>query len=207
MVAGAIVVGVISGPHQGQPAPGPAGGSTHGASATASPAPAHGGPSGSNGDNGNKGSSRSGGGPGLGPAGSTGGGGATSPGAGQSPGAPSSPGAVGPAGPGGSSTSPASSSPAAGTLAVSTGQIRLVSVNGTATSTFTITARGGPVSYSISVGSALLGAIGVSPASGTLAAGASATITVTAHSLVAVAGQLTVNPGGHAITVVVSVKL
>jgi RNA polymerase sigma factor (sigma-70 family) len=206
MVAGAIVVGVISGPNQGQPAPGTAGGSTHGASATASPAPAHGGPSGSNGNNGNNGSSRTGGGQGLGPAGSSGGG-ATSPGAGQSPGAPSSPGAVGPAAPGGSSTSPGSSSPAAGTLAVSTDQIRLVSVNGTATSTFTITAQGGPVSYSISVGSALLGSIGVSPASGTLAADASATITVTAKSLVAVAGQLTVNPGGHAITVVVSVKL
>jgi RNA polymerase sigma factor (sigma-70 family) len=206
MVAGAIVVGVISGPHQGQPAPGTAGGSTHGASATASPAPAHGGPSGSTGSNGSNGSSRTGA-QGPGAAGSTGGGGATSPGAGQSPGAPSSPGAVGPAAPGGSSTSPASSAPAAGALAVSTGQIRLVTVNGTATSTFTITAQGGPVSYSISVGSALLGSIGVSPASGTLAAGASATITVTAKSLVAVAGQLTVDPGGHAITVVVSVKL
>jgi len=208
IVAGAIVVGVISGPHPGQPAPGLAGGSTHGASATASPAPAHGRPSGSNGGIGNKGSNRTGG-QGPGAAASTGGG-ATSPGAGPSPGAPTSPGAVGPAAPGGSSTSPASSGPssqAAGTLAVSTGQIHLVSVNGTATSTFTITAQGGPVGYSISVGSALLGSIGVSPASGTLAAGASATITVTANSLVAVAGQLTVNPGGHAITVVVSVGL
>lgn len=82
-----------------------------------------------------------------------------------------------------------------------------MSVNGTATSTFTITAQGGPVRYSIAVGGALLGSVGVSPASGSLAAGASATITVTSNSLVAVAGHLTVNPGGHAITVVISVKL
>ena len=201
MVAGAIVVGVIAGPNHGQPAPGTAGGSTHGASASGSPAPAHGGPSGSNGSNGSRNSGR--GGQGLVPSA----GGTTTPVAGQSPG---SPGATTSAPPGGSSSSPASSapsSPAPGTLAVSTGRIQLVSVNGTASSTFTITAQGGPVSYSIAVGSALLGSISVSPASGSLAAGASATITVTSNSLVAVAGQLTVNPGGHAITVVVSVKL
>ena len=82
-----------------------------------------------------------------------------------------------------------------------------MSVNGTATSTFTITAQGGPVSYSIAVGSALVGSVSVSPASGSLASGAGATITVTSNSLVAVAGQLTVNPGGHAITVAISVSL
>jgi RNA polymerase sigma factor (sigma-70 family) len=198
MVAGAIVVGVISGPHQGQPAPGTAGGSTHGTPVSGSPAPAHGGPSGSNGNNG--GSRR---GQGLVP---SAGGGATTPVTGQSPGSPGATSAP----PGGSSSSPASSAPSSpvpGTLAVSTGRIQLVSVNGTGSSTFTITAQGGPVSYSIAVGGALLGRISVSPASGSLAAGASATITVTSNSLVAVAGQLTVNPGGHAITVVISVKL
>jgi RNA polymerase sigma factor (sigma-70 family) len=209
MVAGAIVVGVIAGPHHGPSAPGATGGSSHGASGTASPAPAHGGPSGSNGSNGTRGGSSSNGGhggQGLAPAAGSG---ASSLGAGRSPGAPGSPGAAGPAPqPGSSSSSPASSAPpAAGTLAVSTGQIRLVSVNGTATSTFTITAQGGPVSYSIAVGGALLGSVGVSPASGSLAAGASATITVTSNTLVGVAGHLTVNPGGHAITVVISVKL
>jgi len=207
MVAGAIVVGIIAGPHHGQPAPGETGGSTPGASGSANPAPAHGGPSGGNGTKG--GSSNGGrGGQGLAPAA---GGGASSIGAGPSPGAPGSPGANSPAPQAGSSSSsPASSAPpppAAGTLAVSTGQIRLVSVNGTATSTFTITAQGGPVSYSIAVGGTLLGSVGVSPASGSLAAGASARITVTSNSLVAVAGHLTVNPGGHAITVVISVKL
>ena len=205
MVAGAIVVGVIAGPDHGPPAPGTAGGPTPGASATGSPGPARGGPSGGHG---NRGSSRGGshGGQGLAPsAGAV----ASGPGAGRSPGAPSSPGATSPARPAGSSSSPASSAPppAAGTLAVSTGRIRLVSVNGTATSTFTITAQGGPVSYAIAVGSALVGSVSVSPASGSLASGASATITVTSNSLVAVAGQLTVNPGGHAITVAISVSL
>jgi hypothetical protein len=33
------------------------------------------------------------------------------------------------------------------------------------------------------------------------------TVTVTSDSLVAVDGQLTINPGGHAVTVVVSLKL
>jgi len=205
VVAGAIVVGVIAGPHHGPPAPGATGGSTHGASGPANPAPAHGGPSGSNGTKGGSGNGGRGG-QGLAPAA---GHGASSLGAGRSPGAPGSPGAASPAPQAGSSSSPASSAPppAAGTLAVSTGQIHLVSVNGTATSTFTVTAQGGPVSYSIAVGGALLGSVGVSPASGSLAAGASATITVTSNSLVAVAGHLTVNPGGHAITVVISVKL
>jgi RNA polymerase sigma factor (sigma-70 family) len=205
MVAGAIVVGIIAGPFHSPPAPGPAGGPTPGASGATSLNPAHGGPPGGGGSNGGN---RSGGraGPGLAAAA----GGTTSPQAGQPPGAPGSPGATSPASQAGSpSSSPASSvpAPAAGTLAVSTGRIRLVSVNGTGTGTFTITAQGGPVSYSIAVGGALLGHVGVSPASGSLSAGASATITVTSNSLVAVAGQLTVNPGGHVVTVVISVGL
>ena len=92
-------------------------------------------------------------------------------------------------------------------MSVSTGQLHLVSVNGTATSKFTLTAQGGPVSYSITVGSALAGRLKVTPSSGSLASGASVTITVTSTSLVAVDGQLTVNPGGHTITVVLSVGL
>jgi len=80
--------------------------------------------------------------------------------------------------------------------------------NGTATGSFTITAEGGPFSdYSITVGSALAGRLSVSPASGSLASGASVTITVTSTSLVALDGQLTVNPGGHTITVVISISL
>jgi RNA polymerase sigma factor (sigma-70 family) len=100
---------------------------------------------------------------------------------------------------------PASSSapPAPGTLAVSLGRLVLVVVNGHGTGTFTITAQGGPVSYSISAAADL----SVSPASGTLAAGARATITVTSTSLIALDEQLTVNPGGYQVTVVLSVSL
>ena len=71
-----------------------------------------------------------------------------------------------------------------------------------------LTAKGGPVgAYSITAGSALAGHISVSPSSGSLAAGASVTVTVTSTSLVALAGQLTVNPGGLTITVVLSISL
>ena len=81
-------------------------------------------------------------------------------------------------------------------------------MKGTAIGKFTLTATGGPVSaYSITVGSSLAGHISVSPSSGSLAAGASVTITVTSTSLVALNGQLTVNPGGRAITVVLSISL
>ena len=101
-----------------------------------------------------------------------------------------------------------SASAGAGTLSVSTGRLGLVSVNGTATGTFTLTAHGGPVSgYAVTVGSTLAGHLSVSPSSGSLAAGASVTITVTSTSLVALGGQLTVNPGGHTITVLLSVGL
>ena len=202
MAAGAIAIGIIAGPHHSPP-PGAAGGSTHGASiGTASPSQARGGPSGR-------------GGKGTAPAVSTPDG-TTSPVAFRSPGAPgsasattsSSP-AVGSSSPSSTSSStPSSASVGAGTLSVSTGRLDLVSVNGTATGTFTLTAHGGPVSgYSVTVGSTLTGHLGVSPSSGSLAAGASVTITVTSTSLVALDGQLTVNPGGQTITVLLSIGL
>jgi hypothetical protein len=102
----------------------------------------------------------------------------------------------------------ATATPAQGTLTVSTGALDLVSVNGTASAKFTITASGGPVSnYSITVGSALAGELTVSPAAGSLASGGSVTVTVTTTTLVALAGELTVNPGGQTITVLVSLGL
>jgi RNA polymerase sigma factor (sigma-70 family) len=105
-------------------------------------------------------------------------------------------------------TTTATATAGQGSLTVSAGPLDLVSVNGTATGQFTITAAGGPVSgYTITVGSALAGKLTVSPSAGSLASGASVTVTVTSDSLVAVDGQLTINPGGHAVTVVVSLKL
>ena len=210
MVAGAIAVGVIAGSHHSPPSAGAAGGSTHGAStSTASPSSARGGPSG----RGRNGSA---------PSASTPDG-TTAPEAFRSPGAPGAPGSASattnPTSAAGSSSSsaPSSSAPSsskpsesasAGTLSVSTGQLNLVAVNGTATGKFTLTAHGGPVSgFSVTVGSTLAGHITVSPTSGSLASGASVTITVTSASLVALDGQLTVNPGGQTITVLLSIGL
>ena len=204
--AAAIAAGVIVGSHHGPPSAGAAGGPAPGASSAAkSPAPAHGGPSGRIGNGGNTGN----GGNGLTPSAGTHGGPTTSttPIAFRSPGASGPAAATTPPASTAGSSSPASAPASAGTVSVSTGQLHLVSVNGTATSKFTLTAQGGPVSYSITVGSALAGRLKVTPSSGSLASGASVTITVTSTSLVAVDGQLTVNPGGHTITVVLSVGL
>ena len=91
-------------------------------------------------------------------------------------------------------------------MTTSTGTLDLVTVNGTASGKLTITAKGGPVSdYSITVGSALAGKLTVSPSSGSLGAGASVTVTVTSRSLIALDGQLTVNPGDRTVTVVLSI--
>jgi len=99
----------------------------------------------------------------------------------------------------------ASSAPPAvqGTLAVSLSRLVLVAVNGHGVGTFTLTARSGPVSYTISAAADLT----ISPASGSLAAGASATITVTSSSLISLNEQLTVNPGGYTVTVVLNISL
>ena len=54
---------------------------------------------------------------------------------------------------------------------------------------------------------AVAGKLTVSPSSASLAAGANVTVTVTLTSLVALDGQLTVNPGGQTVTVVLSIGL
>jgi RNA polymerase sigma factor (sigma-70 family) len=121
--------------------------------------------------------------------------------------------------PGSSSSGPASSAPASsssssapasspapvvpGTLTVSLSRLVLVAVNGHGVGTFTLTAKGGPVSYSISAAAGL----SISPASGSLSAGANATITVTSSSLISLNEQLTVNPGGYTVTVVLNLSL
>jgi RNA polymerase sigma factor (sigma-70 family) len=107
--------------------------------------------------------------------------------------------------PASSSSDPASSpAPAVqGTLTVSLSRLVLVAVNGHGTGTFTLTAKGGPVSYSISAAAGL----SVSPASGSISSGASATVTVTSSSLISLNEQLTVNPGGYTVTVVLNISL
>jgi hypothetical protein len=65
------------------------------------------------------------------------------------------------------------------------------------TGSFTITAQGGAVSYSIT-DPAPAGDLAVSPSAGTLAAGQSVTVSVTVTSDVGLASEtdLTANPGG-----------
>ncbi len=217
IVAGAITAGIIAGSHHGPPPAAAGGGPVPGVSASTG-APARGGPSGGGPGrhNGGAGNNRGGstsangnGGHGLAPT-ATANGGTTAPGASRSP-SPATPIAASstpaPAPTGTASSSSPAPPPAPGTLALSTGTLRLVSVKGVATAKFTLTAQGGPVSYSVTPGGALAGSMTVTPASGTLAAGASATITVTSTSLVALDGQLTVNPGGQTIAVVLSISL
>ncbi len=101
----------------------------------------------------------------------------------------------------------ASPSPAVtqGTLSVSTSRLVLAIVNGKPTGTITLTAVGGPIAhYTITLGSAAVGKLTVSPSSGSLASGASVKISVTTTSLVALDATLTINPGGHTVTVVLT---
>ena len=206
MAAGAIAAVVIGGPlHGPSSAAGARAGTTHStATSTGGPSPAHGGPSG-----------RSGG--GLAPSTSSSAG-ATAPvppkalatsGSAASPNPPASGTGSSPSAatfpPAGSSRTPAVSQ---GTVTTSTGTLDLASAYGTASGKLAITAEGGPVSdYSITVGPTLAGRLTVSPSSGALAAGESVTVTVTSTSLVALDGQLTVNPGGRTVTVLLSIGL
>jgi RNA polymerase sigma factor (sigma-70 family) len=97
------------------------------------------------------------------------------------------------------STSP-TPTPTPGTLSESPSTVRLPDAGSSAT--FTLTAAGGPVTYSVTdpAGSYLV----VSPASGTLAAGQTVTITVQANPNnppPSFANDLTVSPGGISVTV------
>jgi hypothetical protein len=69
----------------------------------------------------------------------------------------------------------------------------------------TVTASGGPVTWSITESSSLIGRLTVSPSSGTLAAGQSATVALSVSGLASLDSQLTVNPGGIAVTILVGV--
>ncbi len=85
-----------------------------------------------------------------------------------------------------------------GTLAVSPKTVLLSPALG---GSFTITANGGPVGWMITEPASLTGKLTVWPASGTLNAGGSATVTITVTGLVTLDAQLVVNPGGQQVTV------
>jgi hypothetical protein len=87
---------------------------------------------------------------------------------------------------------------------VSPGTVVLTPVLG---STLTITAHGGPVSWSISEPGSLLGKLVVSPSAGTLAAGQSVQVSISVSGLASLDTTLTVNPGGHPVTVTVGLGL
>ena len=116
-----------------------------------------------------------------------------------------------PAGPGGSpgpatsaAASPGISAVVAGTLTVSPASVGLkLSLSGLWTGTLTLTAHGGPVSaYHVTVPVPLLQDLTLSQASGSLAAGQSVRIRVTAAgSALFSTALLTVNPGGISVPV------
>lgn len=100
------------------------------------------------------------------------------------------------------SSSPPAQAPVQGTLTVSPSTVVLTPLLG---SSLTLTAEGGPVSWSISEPASLLGELIVSPSSGTLAAGQSTTVSISVSGLASLDTTLTVSPGGHAVTVVLGV--
>ena len=104
----------------------------------------------------------------------------------------------------GAATIPASASAspsvpvAGGTLGVAPTTIVLTPLLGGA---LTLTASGGPVAWSISEPSSLIGELTTSPSSGTLAAGQSVTVAVTVSGLASIDTQLRVSPSNTSVTV------
>ncbi len=72
---------------------------------------------------------------------------------------------------------------------------------GPASGSFTLTANGGPVTYAVTVPAQYAGTLAVSSSGGSLAAGASVTISVTWQSTAALQTTLSVAPGGQAVSV------
>jgi hypothetical protein len=117
---------------------------------------------------------------------------------------------------GGTSPVPASASPSltpapavpalTGYLMVSPTKLVLTPVSGEAASgTFVITALNGPISqYTVTVPKAMADEVTVSPAGGSLTADGWVTVSVTVKSKVAINTQVTVNPGGIGVSVLLS---
>jgi hypothetical protein len=70
-----------------------------------------------------------------------------------------------------------------------------------------LTASGGPVSWSITLPSTLLGHLSVSKSSGTLAAGQSVAVTIKVTGLASLDTTLEVEPGGTPVTVLAGLGL
>ena len=142
----------------------------------------------------------------------------------SSPSSPSSPAPstsrpTGSATPTATSTTTAPPPPAPGTLSVSPRTIVLSPLLG---GTLTLTASGGPVTWSVTESSGLVGRLTVTPSSGRLLAGRSTTVTLSASGAATgltaqaavgndvgacVGCQLTVNPGGIKVTVIIDISI
>jgi hypothetical protein len=103
-------------------------------------------------------------------------------------------------GPGTAPATPTASATTAGTLTVSPATLDLTPPG---TGTITLTASGGPVTWSVSEPPGLEKKVAVTPMSGTLAAGQTVTLSVTADGPGKPHVHLTFTPGGAVVTVVV----
>jgi hypothetical protein len=88
----------------------------------------------------------------------------------------------------------------AGSLSVSPSTVSLSALVG---GTLTLTANGGPVAWSISQPTSLLGLLTVTPSSGTLAAGQSVTVHLSVSLLSALTTTLTVTPGDEIVNLLI----
>ncbi len=102
------------------------------------------------------------------------------------------------------SSTPTPPPPKQGTLAVSPTTVLLSPLLG---GSITISASGGPVNWSVSESGSLVGKLTIAPSSGTLASGQSTSVSVSASGLASLDSQITVNPGGHQVTVLLGVNL
>jgi RNA polymerase sigma factor (sigma-70 family) len=94
--------------------------------------------------------------------------------------------------------------PKQGTVTVSPTTIVLSPLLG---GSITISASGGPVNWSVSESGSLLGKLSIAPSSGALTAGQTTSVALSASGLASLDSQITVNPGGHQVTVLVGVSL
>jgi RNA polymerase sigma factor (sigma-70 family) len=139
----------------------------------------------------------------------------TGPQAGGATSAPPSDPAVGPpttGGPTAAPTMPATGTPApivsvtvttpvlSGSLSVSPSTVSLSALVG---GTLTLTANGGPVTWSIPEPTSLLGLLTVTPSSGTLAAGQSVTVHLSVSLLSALTTTLTITPGNQIVNLLI----
>jgi hypothetical protein len=105
------------------------------------------------------------------------------------------------------SPSPSPTPPQAGTLVPSTNWLSVTSINNQEVSvTFVLTAQGGPVSY-YAIATKAPGRVSITPQSGSIPAGGTVLITVTAHTLKTFTTPLTLSPDGGTVWLHVVAKL